>query len=75
MSATVLPFKRPAAKRRVLKSPAGARVVGFAVVLSVRDGAVEMIVDGTKLELTPEQASELGESLIECSADAAGGRV
>lgn len=73
MSAQVLKFRRPAAKRVESKRAGVTTVTGFACALQVRDGLVFLAADDIELELSPEQARELSRDLAECADDADGG--
>jgi hypothetical protein len=72
VSAVVLTFRRPAAKRVESKRAGGTRITGFAVALESRPGAVLFTADGIQLGLTPGQARELAADLLESADDADG---
>lgn len=70
----VVPFRRSARRERVSTIPGGKlRIIGFAVSLQARPGAVFLVTDHVELGLSPEQARELAHDLLDLADDADGG--
>jgi hypothetical protein len=68
----VVTFRRPARRERAVSVPSTGklRVTGFAVALQASPGAVSFITDHVELGLTPAEARELANDLLELADDA-----
>jgi hypothetical protein len=64
-------FRRPPRRERSSATPGGKiRVTGFAVALQASPGAVSLVTDHIELGLTPAEARELANDLLELADDA-----